>query len=101
MMNFDFHGGIMFGSKVASTREIIEKLQKYEKQNGIGAVKGIAIICDGDRETEYIFRIANDSDSNRIFTKDGKYKETEIRISSLLDDRLFPDRFELPIEKQR
>lgn len=91
----------MFGSKVASTREIIEKLQKYEKQNGIGSVKGIAIICDGDRETEYIFRIANDSDSNRIFTKDGKYKETEIRISSILDDRLFPDRFEFPIEKQR
>lgn len=47
----------MFGSKVASTREIIEKLQKYEKQNGIGAVKGIAIICDGDRETEYIFQV--------------------------------------------
>ena len=32
-MNFDFHGGIMFGSKVASTREIIEKLQKYEFHN--------------------------------------------------------------------
>lgn len=28
MMKFDFHGGIMFGSKVASTREIIEKIAK-------------------------------------------------------------------------
>ena len=84
----------MFGSKVASTREIIEKLQKYEKQNGIGAVKGIAIICDGDRETEYIFRVANDSDSNRIFTKDGKYRFCkylqEIPLSGVQYWKIYP-----------
>lgn len=28
----------MHGMKVATTREVIEKLQSYEKENGIGAI---------------------------------------------------------------
>lgn len=79
----------MIAIKVASTREIIEKLQKYEKENGVGAVIGIGIIGNGDRTVEYRFRIANDSDYNRVFNNDGKYKVTEIEISSIEDTELF------------
>lgn len=87
----------MFGMKVASTHEVIEKLQEYEKENGIGAITGISTHCNGDRENEYCFEIANDSESNRILTKDGKYKITKIEISSVKDEELFPDRFKNPI----
>lgn len=82
----------MIGMKVASTREIIEKLQEYEKENGVGAVVGISTIMNGDRKVEYKLRIANDSDYNRVFKKDGKYKETEIEISSIDDILLFENK---------
>lgn len=82
----------MIGMKVASTREIIEKLQEYEKQNWVGAVVGISTIMNGDRTVEYTLRIANDSDYNRVFKKDGKYKETEIEISSIEDVKLFEEK---------
>lgn len=82
----------MIGMKVASTREIIEKLQEYEKQNGVGAVVGISTIMNGDRTVEYKLRIANDSDCNRVFKKNGKYKETEIEISSIDDIILFENK---------
>lgn len=39
----------------------------------------------GDRENEYCFEIVNDSEGNRVLTKDGKYKRTEIEISSVKD----------------
>ncbi len=81
----------MIAIKVASTREIIEKLQEYEKQNGVGAVLGIATVGNGDRTVEYRLRIANDSDYNRVFKNDGKYKETEIEISSIEDVKLFEE----------
>lgn len=87
----------MFEMKVASTHEVIEKLQEYEKENGIGAITGISTYMAGDRENEYCFEIANDSESNRVLTKDGKYKITKIEISSVKDDELFPDRFKNPI----
>ena len=32
----------MYGMKVATTREVIEKLQAYEKENGIGSIVSIA-----------------------------------------------------------
>lgn len=82
----------MAAIKVASTREIIEKLQEYEKENGIGAVLGIATVGNGDRTVEYRLRIANDSDNNSVFKKDGDYKETEIEISSIEDIELFKDK---------
>lgn len=81
----------MIAMKVASTREIIEKLQEYENENGVGAVLGIATVGNGDRTVEYKLRIANDSDYNRVFKKDGKYRETEIEISSIDDLTLFKD----------
>lgn len=76
-------------AKVASTKEIIEKLQEYEEKHGIGAVIGISTVCNGDRTIEYIFEIANDSDYNRVFNnKDDHYKEIHIEISSV-DDNIF------------
>ena len=80
--------------KVASTHELIEKLQAYEKENGIGAIIGIGTYCAGDRENQYEIEIANDSIKNRIFVADGSYKETKIDISAVSDDELFPDRRE-------
>lgn len=79
-------------AKVASTREIIEKLEAYEKIHGVGAVVGIATVCNGNRTVEYKIEIANDSDWNRVFNKDGSYKETVIEISSIEDDELFKRR---------
>lgn len=89
----------MFGMKVASTHEVIEKLQEYERQNGIGAIVGIGTHMAGDRENEYCFEIANDSEGNRVFAEDGKYKRTNIEITSVKDDVLFPDRYENPLER--
>lgn len=80
--------------KAASTHELIEKLQAYEKENGIGAIIGIGTYCAGDRENQYEIEIANDSIKNRIFVADGSYKETKIDISAVSDDELFPDRRE-------
>ncbi len=87
----------MFEMKVASTHEVIEKLQEYEKENGIGAIVRISTYMAGDRENEYCLEIANDSESNRILTKDGKYKRTKIEISAVKEEELFPDRFKNPI----
>lgn len=81
--------------KVASTREIIEKLQKYEDRNGTGAVIGLSIFCNGDRSSEYEFTIANDSEHNRVSNnEDGHYKKTIIEISSIYDTVLFSQKSE-------
>lgn len=78
------------GVKVASTRDIIERLQEYERLHGVGAVTGLATICNGDRTVEYKFEIANDSDYNRVFNNsDNHFKETVIEIPSVLDTELF------------
>lgn len=78
------------GMKVASTRDIIERLQEYERIHGVGAVTGLTTICNGDRTVEYKFEIANDSDYNRVFNNnDNHFKETVIEIPSVLDTELF------------
>ena len=43
--------------KTASTREIIEYLEAYEKIHGIGSVTSIGSVCSGRRDVEYIFYI--------------------------------------------
>jgi len=80
-----------YGMKVTSTHEMIEKLQKYEKENGVGAIIGISIV--GGSDISYIIEIANDSNANKIFAKDGKYKETKIEISSTLDSDIFSRKY--------
>lgn len=78
------------GMKVASTRDIIEQLQAYERLHGIGAITGLATVCNGDRTIEYKFEIANDSDYNRVFHNDDKhFKTTVVEIPSVLDTELF------------
>lgn len=53
--------GIMI--KTASTREIIEYLEAYEKIHGVGSVASIGSVCSGQRDVEYIFSI-KDKDGN-------------------------------------
>lgn len=63
----------MYSPKVASVREIIQKLQEYEIEHGSGgAVTGIGTICNGDRTTEYIFHL-----------QDKNGNETSIEIESV------------------
>lgn len=63
----------MYSPKVASVKEIIEKLQEYENEYGSGgAVTSIGVVCNGDRTTEYIFHL-----------QDGMGNETTIEIDSV------------------
>lgn len=80
------------GLKVATTSDIIRLLQEYEKENGVGAIVGISTHMEGDRENQYCFEIANDSDSNKICSESRKdhYKRTKIEIPSINDEELFP-----------
>lgn len=73
--------------KVASTHEIIEKLMEYEKENGVGAVVGIASYCAGDRTKQYRLDIVNQSEHDRMFHPE-EYRKTEIEISSVWDGDL-------------
>lgn len=80
----------MLNNKVASTSEVIKKLQEYEKENGVGAITNISTICNGDRDVEYIFKIVNDSVHNRAFNNaDNHCKSTLVEISSINDTELF------------
>lgn len=64
--------------KTASTSKIIERLQAYEKINGVGSVKSIATVCPGSREIEYIFYVAD---------KNGM--ETSINIPTVDEETLW------------
>ena len=50
--------------KTASTREIIEYLEAYEKIHGVGSVTSIGRVCFGWRDTEYVFNI-KDKNGNK------------------------------------
>lgn len=50
--------------KTASTREIIEYLEAYEKIHGVGSVTSIGSVYSGWRDTEYIFNI-KDKNGNK------------------------------------
>lgn len=68
-----YERGKMYSPKVASVKEIIEKLQKYEDEHGPGcAVNSIGVVCSGDRTTEYIF-----------YLQDKSGVETDIEINSI------------------
>lgn len=63
----------MYSPKVASVKEIIEKLKKYEHEHGSGGmVTSIGAICNGDRTTEYIFHL-----------QDQNGNETDVEIDSV------------------
>lgn len=62
----------------ASTREIIEYLEAYEKMNGVGSVISIGSVCAGNRDVEYIFYI-----------KDKYGKEVRVEIPSMDEETLW------------
>lgn len=64
--------------KTASTREIINLLETYEKTHGVGAVDSIGTVCSGSRDTEYISHIKD---------KDGR--ETCVEIPTLQKEDLW------------
>lgn len=64
--------------KTASTREIIEYLEAYEKIHGVGSVTSIGSVCSGCRDTEYIFII-----------KDKNGNEERVEIPSIEEKTLW------------
>jgi hypothetical protein len=64
--------------KTASTREIIEYLEAYEKIHGVGSVTSIGSVCSGWRDTEYIFNI-----------KDKNGNEERVEIPSIEEKTLW------------
>lgn len=75
---------------VSSTSEFIAKLQEYERQNGVGAVKTIGLVMAGDRKVNFILTVANDTFDNSILNnQDEHYHETAIEISAIKDTDLF------------
>ena len=64
--------------KTASTREIIEYLEAYEKIHGVGSVTSIGGVCSGWRDTEYIFSI-----------KDKNGNEERVEIPSIEEETLW------------
>lgn len=63
--------------KTASTREIIEYLEAYEKIHGIGSVTSIGSVCSGWRDIEYIFNI-KDKNSNEVRVEIPSIDEKEL-----------------------
>lgn len=64
--------------KTASTREIIEYLEAYEKIHGVGSVASIGSVCSGYRDVEYIFYI-----------KDKYNNEVRVEIPSIEEETLW------------
>lgn len=62
----------------ASTREIIEYLEAYEKIHGVGSVASIGSVCAGNRDVEYIFYI-----------KDKYGREVRVEIPSIEEETLW------------
>lgn len=63
----------MYNQKVASVKEVIEKLQSYEHEHGSGSViTGIGTYASGHRTKEYVFHL-----------QDPNGNETDIEIDSV------------------
>ena len=64
--------------KTASTSQLIEYLQAYEKIHGVGSVTNIGTVCSGWRTTEYV-----------LYIKDKEGKETRVEIPSIEEKTLW------------
>lgn len=73
---------------VSTTRELIEKLQDYERRNGVGAIRSIGFYEQGNRKNNYILKIANDSFRSER-ENDEHFHEESIEISAVNDELLF------------
>lgn len=75
---------------VSSTRELIEKLQEYERRNGIGAIRSIGTYVAGNRTINYVIEIANDTyDNETMNNADGHFKKEVIEIAAIDENTLF------------
>lgn len=63
--------------KTASTKQIIEYLEAYEKIHGVGSVTSIGSICSGWRDIEYIFYI-RDQNKNEVRVEIPSITEREL-----------------------
>ena len=52
--------------KVASTKEVIEKLMEYEREHGVAALTSIASVCSGTRQNEYYFELKDAKGQNQV-----------------------------------
>lgn len=73
---------------VATTSEIIKKLQEYEAQHGVGAVSSIGTWCGLDRKDALTFYIADTSARQADINGTG-YQTIEINISAVEDEEIF------------
>ena len=51
--------------KCASTKSVIELLQNFEKEHGVGSITSVGSVCSGNRTVEYIFHV-KDKDGNEV-----------------------------------
>lgn len=76
---------------VATTSEIIKKLQEYEEKYGVGAVVSIRSDIRKNREYNYYFTIINDSYWNsQNKNEDKHFCCEEVDIVAVNDDEIFP-----------
>lgn len=75
---------------VSTTREMIEKLQDYEKRNGIGSIRAIGLCGGARRKNNFILYVANQSIDDEMEQIDEEYfHEEKIEISAVDDRVLF------------
>jgi hypothetical protein len=51
--------------KVASVKEMIEKLTEYENEYGCTAITSIGFVCGGTRQTEYFVEVQDSNAENK------------------------------------
>lgn len=75
---------------VSTTTEMIEKLQDYEKRNGVGAIRAIGLCGGIRRENNFILFVSNQSMASEMEQSDeDDIQEERIEISAVDDDVLF------------
>lgn len=79
------------GIRAVTTHDVIEKLQAYEEQYGVGVITDIEEFSKGD--VMYSLTIANDSRRNFANAGDHRYREIAVELDAVRDVEVFPDRF--------
>lgn len=75
---------------VSTTTEMIEKLQDYERRNGVGAIRAISLCGSMKRENNFILFVSNQSMASEMEQLDKDYlQEERIEISAIDDELLF------------
>lgn len=74
--------------KLISTHELIEKLQEYEKENGIGTIVGVGVNYPSNKVNEYYFIVSNNPEVSEALNNEDKHNRTDINVFYLTDDTL-------------